>query len=260
MLTRDIPLFGQVITEDTRRYHIFVGAGQSNGYLGDTINPAVDVSGGRTFMIKNNQTSAATLGDIAAANEPLANPNPYVTGIGHILPFARDFYIPGQLAPRPDVMLLPDYTADTGFSDNRWNPGDDLFLRLMAYIGLAIDMLPNSEFKALMWMQGEKEAVLGWTQAQYRTAFLAFAAAFRAEFGEIPIIVGGMRPGWVAVDPGTRSGVQAALADMPNQLYLCGYADPSASPAIGAVGTGIHYSAAEQRLFGGRFWDAWQDL
>lgn len=70
----------------------------------------------------------------------------------------------------------------------------------------------------------------------------------------------GMRPGWIAVDAGTRQPIQDALADTPNRKYLCAYVNPSASPAIGSVGTGVHYLAAEQRLMGERAFEAWLTL
>lgn len=246
---KDVSLWAHDPATGTRVYDIFLLAGQSNVYSGETIDGGIDVYGGRVMQLTQD-------GALDDADEPLHHPVELATGIGYGLPFARDYYIPGSSAPRRNVLLLPCAIGNTGFMDNRWNVGDDLYNMASSMVGYALAKYPNSVFRGILWMQGEREAAVPWTQANYGVAFDAMIAGFRSQFGEVPVIVGGMRPGWVAADA-TRQPVQDAIEDAPNRLYLCAYADPG---TIGTVGGGVHYTAAEQRLFGEKWWNAWQTL
>jgi hypothetical protein len=127
-------------------------------------------------------------------------------------------------------------------------------------VAVALAKYPNSVFKGILWMQGEYDATAGWTQTQYANALDAMVAGFRTDFGNMPIIVGGMAPGWVAADA-TRQPVQNALIATPNRLSNSGYANPSSPTDISLdIASTVHYSATDQRIFGGRFWTAYSSL
>jgi hypothetical protein len=245
--------FGHTYTTDSRAYDVFLCIGQSNVYTGAVIDPVIDVSGGRVFQLSQ-------IGVRSAADEPLLHPVVLPNHIGFPLAFARDYYLPGQTAPRNNVLLLPSAVGNTGFSDNRWNPGDDLFNRAVSMARFALSTYPNARLRGLLWMQGEREAAIGWTQVNYAAALDAMITGFRAELGEVPFIVGGMRPGWLAVDAATRGPVQAALVATPSRVYWTAYANPSSPTVIGGGSTDVHYDATEQRAFAERWWDAWETL
>ena len=269
MLIKDIANFAQTYPIDaiaSRITHIVASAGQSNGYTGglstewpsDTLNPSIDVSGGRVFQLVS--TPSGSYATIVSANEPLQHPIPVTTGIGQTLAFLRDGFIPNQIAPRPNILIVPYAVSNTGFLDNRWNPGNDLFAGLCSALGVALRMCPKAELTAIDWMQGEREAGAGWTQLQYATAFDAFLTGLRNELEvEVPIILGSMRPGWVAANA-ARQAVQDALADTPNRVFRAAYANANSPTAIGTVSGAVHYSASEQRAMGLRRWTAWQTL
>lgn len=231
---------------DATPYHVFALAGQSNVYSGATLDAGIDVSGGHTWQI------GASTGTLENGAEPLNHPVPIDTSIGFGVAFSRVSYQPATGA---EVLLLPMGVANTGYFDNRWNPGDDLYERLLNLIGLTMARFPNASLKAVMWMQGEREAEQGWTQAQYRTAWLAMAAGIRARFADVPFIVGSMVPPYVAANA-TWQPVQDALEDMPNQLSGVAFADAT---GLG-ISTDVHYSAADHRSYGARWYTAWQTL
>lgn len=254
MLVKDVATYDQNYAIEDRPYDIFLVAGQSNTYTSDnTIDPAIDVSGGRTWQL--NQT-----GVFSAANEPLAHPVPLANNIGFGVAFSRDYYIPAGPAPRKDVILLPYGVSNTGFSDNRWNPGNDLFNGACGLVGVALAKYPNSTLRSILWHQGERDAAAGWTEIQYAGALDAMIAGFRVEFGDVPFICGGLRPGWVAANSATANPIKAALSNAPSRNYLVGYANPDTPTVIGASGSAVHYSATEHRLLAGRYYDAWLGL
>lgn len=261
MLVKDIATFGQSYTQDFQRIDVTLIIGQSNAYFcgfpaewpADTLDPLVDISDGRVFQI-DNASSSGTYGDIIAAPEPLKHPVPVVGAIGPAVAFAR-----GMASPK--TVLIPYAVSDTGFSDNRWNPGDDLFMGLCSSVGVVLAKFPNAVLRRALWVQGEKDALASWTKAQYNTAFGAFAAGLRDELDyDIPIIVSSMRPGWVAASSAQRQPVQDALAEMPTRVSKVGYADAYSPTVIGNSTGAVHYSASEARLMADRFRTAAQGL
>ena len=249
----DIAIWDGDITTSNEAYDIFALIGQSNVYSGDTYDSGIDVSNGKQWQMDKE-------GVVTAADEPLDHPIPSATGNGFGLAFARDYYTPNEAAPRRHVLLLPSAFAGTGFSDNRWNQGDDLYNAAISIIRVALARYPNARLRALLWMQGEREAAIPWTEAAYGVALDAMIAAFRSDLDQqVPVIVGGMRPGWLA-DDGTRQPVEDALADTPNRVAFTAFADPNTATAVGTSGTGVHYTAAEQRLFAEKWHDAWLTL
>lgn len=231
-------------------YDIFAVAGQSNTNSGTTLDSMIDVSGGHVWQFNQNTTA------VTAADEPLLHIPQVAASIGFALPFARDYYHPNVGA---DVLLLPCGVGNTGYMDNRWNPGNDLYNRLESTIAAALAQHPNGTLKGILWMQGERECDVPWTELQYSTAFDAMVAGLRATFPDVKIVVGGLSPGYVAANV-ARQPVADAIIDAPNRLTGVAYADPATPSDITGGSPVAHYTAAQQRSFAARWWSAWQTL
>lgn len=234
---------------------IFVLAGQSNTRNGLTLDAGLDAPGDHVFQFNHYEATKTS------AVEPLNHlPSPVANAIGFGVAFGRDHAYPST---GRDVLLLPCGIDNTGFVDDRWDVGEDLYNMVESIIGVAQHKFPNATLRAILWMQGEREAdysPTSWTQEEYETAFDAMVAGWRSTFGSsLKIVVGGMVPGWVAADA-DRAGVAAAHVDTPNRLSNAAYADPSSPSDISSGSSAVHYSAAAQRLSSGRFWDAYETL
>lgn len=233
---------------DYTAYHAVIDAGQSNTNHGRYLDAMVDVFGGHTWQM--DHTTAA----ISEANEPLLHVPQVADMIGHALPFCRDYYYPNIGA---ECLILPCGVGNTGFSDNRWNPNDDLHNRVESACGVLRRKCPNAVLKAILWQQGNRDMLALWSQATYAAAADAAFAAWRATLGStIPIIVGGSPPAFVATDPTNYGPVAAAQADAPNRNSYCAYADPTGLTS-GASG---EYDAPDQRALGARYWAAFTSL
>jgi len=271
-----IPGYFYTYPESDEEYDIILIAGQSNTNTGFNLDPAIDVAGKRTFQLSlSNASSFGTItgnvfGEIYAGSEPLRSPlvqnNTIYNAIGFGAAFARDYYVAGVTNPWTKVLLINAGVGNTGFysvtpSGNRWNPGDDLYNCMSSAVGAMLAKYPRSKVRAFLWMQGEWDADLSMTQAEYQTRLAALVAGVRAQFGsQVPVIVGGMKPAWVAANA-IRQPVQDALVAAPTYISLCGYANPNSAPTIGQISpTDPHYTASEQRTFAGKFWTAWQAL
>ncbi|ORE94091.1 hypothetical protein ATO13_08456 [Stappia sp. 22II-S9-Z10] len=246
---------------DPRHFHVFVVMGQSNAYMGGFDDAGLNYAAA-TFEGGPRVWAMARDGSLTEGNDPLPHPvdNGRTNIVGFAVTMARDHYIPWQRAPRRHVLLLPLAVADTGFSDNRWNEDDDLFVIAANAIGLALHKFPNAEVKACLWMQGEKEAIAGWAEAAYAAALDAMIEAFRGRLGDdLPFVVGGMRPGWVAANA-ARQPVQDALEATPTRVAGTAYADPTSPSIIGGGSAAVHYTILEHVQFAERWQTAFETL
>ncbi|HQT52418.1 MAG TPA: sialate O-acetylesterase [Phenylobacterium sp.] len=242
------------VATDPTPYDALGVAGQSNTNNGYNINPAIDVSDPLVDVI--NQA-----GVVSNAAEPLPHFSTVADRVGFALAFARDRYVPNRLASGRKVLLIPCGLTNTGFTDNRWGVGQDLYNATLSLVGLALAKYPNAQLKGIFFQQGEKDAAAAVSQATYEAAQGATLQGFRDELGNAPIVVGGMVPEWVAADA-ARQPVQDAVASTPSRLSNTGYANPSVPTVIpGRVGDTIHYDAAGQRPgMDGRYWTAYAPL
>lgn len=248
------------ITTDPTPYDVFLVAGQSNTNNGFQIDVSIDVSDPKVDAI--DQTGA-----VANASEPLPHFVPPAGRNGFALAFARDYYVPNALASGRKVLIVPCGLINTGFSDSRWGVGNDLNTATLSLAGLALAKYPNAVLKGIFFMQGERDAQAGWSQATYEAAQGPGLQIFRDELGSnVPIVVGGMVPQWVASDP-TFAPVAAGVLSTTTRFTRAAFADPSTPTVIPGRSTDIiHYDAFGQRgpftggPFSSRWWTAYQTV
>jgi hypothetical protein len=148
------------------------------------------------------------------------------------------------------VMIVPCGANSTGFSDNRWNPGDDLYEDAVTRVLAALGSGGTNTMHSICWHQGEKDRLV--TQNYYATRLDAMIAAMRSAFSSpnLPFICGGTLVGGSQ----TSANVTNALIDTPNRVNYTGYA-----PATDLVsgGDNLHFDAASLRTFGGRYFTAY---
>ncbi len=240
---------------------MFLIAGQSNTLAGKTKSAAIDIAGPRLYQWGRHGENA---GKIVGGGEPLEHNEASVrqTEIGFAVAFARDFYIPQALTAGRDVLLVAAGKGSTSFS-NGWAVGGSLYLAAIASANAAMASHPENAFKGILWHQGESDTPA--TEAEYAADLDPMIAGMRAGITgatNVPFIVGGMVPAWVAADVANRQGVQDALIATPGRVSNTGYANPSLPTVLenDADADLIHYGAEDQRLLGGRYWTALEPL
>lgn len=179
--------------------------------------------------------------------------------IGTGVTFAADYYVPNSLAAGRRVLLVPAGANGTSFASGRWiaNTGD-LWLNAVRLSNLAMAR-SGAVFKVIDWDQGESDALTGGSavtnyQARLDAALLGFRGSITGA-ANAPILVHGMSVDWIGSDP-DRLAIQAILADTPNRIPRCAFVDISDL----STGGDVHLSAAQQRIVGGRDYDAWAAL
>ena len=223
--------------------HVFLLAGQSNMVGEAAIDGGPGYPAGTLQVARTGKFSGGTDGQLKPAADPLDHQDPTAGKMG----LARQFCIDYQAAhPTATVVLIPAAHTATGFQDNRWNPGNDLYNDAVARVNALMAAQPTFLFKGVLWHQGERE--VGVDDTSYRQLWTAmragFIAACPAITGATPWVVGEVIKVGNAV-------VNAALNDIgAGEPYA---ATAPAADLTGIVGNVVHFDAPSLRTLGSRY-------
>lgn len=114
------------------------------------------------------------------------------------LSFAREYIASGLLEEGRKILILRSAVGGTGFADKRWGLQDDLYLRMMEMTRDALSLNPENRLKALLWHQGENEAMLDPDYDKHYQNLSALVSSVRKEFGApaLPFIAGDFVQEW----------------------------------------------------------------
>lgn len=248
-----------VAKRDLAGFDVVLLIGQSNmsGY-GAYIVPGFDTTDPRIQQWTRTDT-------VELAVDPLQHPDaPFNVGrIGPGMSFARAYL--KDLPTARKILLVPAAFAGTGFSDTRWNPGNDLFEAAVRKTNLALATDPGGNcMAAVLWSQGEND-VDKMTGPAYQAALDQMIKTLRSRispgFGgdAAPFALGQFSPDWTGPTP---SPGQQALLDViratPARLQLTATVSTTSlrSNVTQGLNGSIHLDAASHRIYGARFRDA----
>lgn len=120
--------------------------------------------------------------------------------------FATEFarkYFESELEDGRKVLLVRAAIGGTGFMRNQWTPDGVLYKRALEMADLALALNPENRLVAILWHQGENEAVDGkgkgydYLYSYYVNCFTRLVSDFREKYGLIPFLAGGHCEDWV---------------------------------------------------------------
>ena len=234
-------------------YDIVLLIGQSNmsGHTPiESYDPALDTTNTR---IQQRPPVGASANTIILANDPLWHHDKQAQGaIGLGMSFARAYL---QTIPvTRKILLLPQASGGTGFADNRWNPGNDLYNSAVTNTNAALALDPKNRLVAILWHQGENDTG-SLTKAQYITRLDAMINGMRSAITgatNVRFILGEMVRDWVGTVAG-RVAIQQAIQETPTRLFYT--AVTSSLGLSGSGGDNIHFSGASARTLGQRYFN-----
>ncbi|WP_349294657.1 sialate O-acetylesterase (plasmid) [Thioclava sp. 'Guangxiensis'] len=226
----------------------FLLVGQSN-----MVGRAYDDGGARFPANTAQWTQAGALEDVAGGFELDFADTVLETSdrFGPALQFAIDY---AQANPADRIVLIPCAVGNTGFVDNRWKVGDDLYAAAVARSNAFFAANPGANLRAVLWHQGESDAATQAAATAYEANFDAMLAGFEAEIsamgGTTPVIVGGFSDD--NLQQAYIGTVEAVHEDLPNRraYTACVSADDL------TLRDTVHFDAASQRVLGARYFAA----
>ena len=242
-------LFISCLESEPDNYIILV-IGQSNTHAGIGFDSQLDkpVDGikqlGR-FGVGNMK--------VIEAVEPIQHHTKNKTKIGFSFTFAK--LLKNQINSDSNIILVPCGFGGTGFKDNRWNKGDDLYNDAIERVKSIVKNYPDSKLITILWHQGEKDV----GSTSYQTDLDNFIINLRNDLDahDVPFIVGGMVPFWVD-QSSERKKQQKIISNTVNRHVKIGYADPEIPFRIKKIDDefdAIHYDADGQRELGKRYFN-----
>ena len=186
------------------------------------------------------------------------------------LSFARKYIEAGELGDDRKLLILRTAVGGTGFSDNRWKSTDDLYLRMMDMVKTVLALNPENRLKALLWHQGETDAMNQVTFDYYYAHIAELVNNVRTEFSvpTLPFIAGDLVPLWKSKNEEKAAPVIGALKSFCDHEYNAfvettgldsnfedGYPHP-----LGWGGDEVHFCRRSIYRLGERYFDAYRSI
>jgi hypothetical protein len=228
---------------------VFLMIGQSNmigraSYDGGSLHSPSVLQWGRSGLDD---------GQLITASAPLQHHDPGAGQMGLDISFSE-----ALLAQHPDVsvVFIPSAAGGSGFSNSRWNPGDDLYADAVSRANAVMAANPDFVFGGFIWHQGESDAGNPAYQSDLDSCIAGLRQDVDAADDATPFILGGLVPGWVE-EAADRQAIQATINGTPGRV-----AHTAVSSSIDLISSGnlIHFNAADLRILGVRYWLAWRAL
>lgn len=114
------------------------------------------------------------------------------------LSFAREYIKNGKLAEGRKILIVRAAIAGTGFLDKRWGMEDDLYLHMIKMIEVALKLNRDNRLIALLWHQGETDALYNATFEQHYNNLMNLLMSVRKQFSkeDLPFIAGDFVQQW----------------------------------------------------------------
>lgn len=186
------------------------------------------------------------------------------------LSFARKYIREGRLGEGRKLLILRTAVGGTGFLDKRWGMTDDLYLQMMAMIRTALELNPANRLVALLWHQGETDAIFQATFDQHYGYLLTLLNSVRDTFSvqNLPFIAGDFVQHWkndnIIICTPVVAAIRAVCADSPccafveTEGLLSNSQEPWPKPE--EIDDTIHFSRKSIYALGERYYDAFAGI
>lgn len=225
--------------------HSFLMVGQSNmagrGFIKDVP------------MICNERIKVIRNGIWQIMMEPINYDRAYA-GVGPAASFAAAWCRKNE---DEEIGLIPCAEGATSLDD--WSVDGPLFEHAVFQAKLA---QRSSKLEAILWHQGEGDCTQG-NHKLYKEKFLKIVDTFRRELDapDIPIIIGGigdfLGSGWLGSYFPEHTEVNQALIEFASMYKNCYFVT---AKGLSPNPDGIHINAVSQRIFGLRYFEAYEKL
>jgi len=235
------------------KFDIIIQAGQSNsegygfGPVTEPFSPTEDI-----YYLDSNFT-------ISIAREHIFG-NDVASNFS--LKFCLEYIKVKKLTPGRKILVIRSAVGGTGFLDNHWKLEDDLFLRMMEMIENALSLNPENKLVALLWHQGETDAVLGASREIHFDNLSKLVNTVRNTFKypTLPFIAGDFVHHWKNQNSQICEPVVTAIREVCDSIGYAGFVTTenlkSNDEQIGN-GDNIHFSRQSLYDLGKRYFNTY---
>jgi hypothetical protein len=231
-------------------YNVILIIGQSNTHYGIGFDPVLDAPMSEIKQLGRFRNENMRVID---ATEPLHHHTRQENKIGLGLAYAKLMH--KYLKDNKEILIIPSAYAGTGFQNNGWNQGNDLYEDAVKRVKHVISTNPENKLVSILWHQGENDV----GNSNYQKYLDDFIVNIRndLEAETVPFILGGMVPYWVR-QRDSRKNQQMIISSSTERHDYIGYADPESPFVIQKNNNNvdqIHYDAKGQRELANRYFE-----
>ncbi len=239
------------------RFDIIIQAGQSNA-SGSGVGPAdAPYCADDRVWFMNGDFTISMAAESVSENHVRSD---------FSLSFVRNYIRAGRLEEGRRVLVLRTAVGGTGFLDNRWKNCDDLYIRMIAMIRTALELNPENRLIALLWHQGETDAIY---HASYETHYghlMNLVDSVRREFDAptLPFVAGDFVQEWKQDNLSIAAPVVDAIRAVVRDCAQAGFVETEGLESNHLDGTregdNIHFSRQSLYELGERYFDMFQQI
>ena len=132
------------------------------------------------------------------------------------LTFAEAYIRNGMLKEGRKLLFVRAAVGGTGFLQGRWTLTGDLYRYMIDMTRTALSLNPRNRLIALLWHQGETDAIDRATYAQHYENLMTLVKTARSDLDapELPFIAGDFVPQWKNDNPEISEPVVRAIRDV----------------------------------------------
>ena len=235
-------------------FDIIIQAGQSNseGYGYGTVDKPFEQDEHIWYL--NSDFTISQAAEVVWGNNAICN---------FSLPFSARYIDAGLLKKPRQLLIIRAAVRGTGFSDNRWNIGDDLFLQMIKMTKTALSLNKENRLIAFLWHQGETDVLNNVSYDKYYECLSKLINTVRSTFDRenLPFIAGDFVQQWKNVNLSICEPIRSAAIDLCENIGNAAFvnSDGLTSNAqdneIDTENDTIHFSRRALMELGGRYFD-----
>ena len=181
------------------------------------------------------------------------------------VPFAHEYKSRGLLKEDRKLLIIDTGLGATAFLNGYWKPEDPGYKRMRYMLGCALNMNPENRVVAVIWHQGESDAVSNATYEEHYANLTRLFADMRkqAENEELPIIAADFCYQWKSTHEEMCAPVVKAIRDALTDVggEFIETADLPSNHQDGTrEGDYIHFSRNAVHILGRRYFDAYEKI
>ena len=179
------------------------------------------------------------------------------------LSFSREYKKSGMLKSGRKILILRAAVGGTGWADHRWGMSDDLYLKMMEMIKVALELNPQNRLAAFIWHQGETDS--GSPQELHYAHLKELVGSVRTTYNSpnLPFIAGDFVHEWKNENLAAAEPIAQAIREVCAHIGHATFVETAelhSNNQDTGCGDTIHFSREALNLLGAKYFVAYKLL
>lgn len=180
------------------------------------------------------------------------------------LTFAEE-YVRQYLSTERNVLIVSAAIGGTGFQKGHWGMSDAVYLKMLEMVDYALSLHKENRLVAMLWHQGEHEAVEGNSPSNYEKQLNDLFLSVRERYAlpKLPIIAGDFCPDWKYKNAEIACPIAQTVQSVVSQISYSAFVETEnlrSNNQVSGNGDDIHFCRADLVALGRKYFVAFQEI